>query len=124
MADNRNDTTIGDVLRDHFGVTNIREARERRNDTLEKERIEQMNVAMGNAPSARNQAQAVPVPTVNPVGTVPLPKKARQTASARPAAELLLMIRQQADWSVISAVHAFRSIPCRSHRVLDTLFRI
>ncbi len=75
MADNRNDTTIGDVLRDHFGVTNIREARERRNDTLEKERIEQMNVAMGNAPSARNQVQAVPVPTVNPVGTVPLPKE-------------------------------------------------
>ena len=32
----KNDTTIGDVLSDHFGVTNFREARERRNDAAEK----------------------------------------------------------------------------------------
>ena len=58
MADNRNDTTIGDVLKDHFGVNNIREARERRNSTLEKDRIEQMNVDLGNAPAAKPQEQS------------------------------------------------------------------
>lgn len=69
MADNRNDTTIGDVLKDHFGVNNFREARERRNSVLEKERIEQMNVELGNAPAAKQGAQgqvSIPVPVMNP----------------------------------------------------------
>ncbi len=58
MADNRNDTNLGDVLKDHFGVNNIREAKERRNSTLEKDRIGQMNVDLGNAPAANPQEQS------------------------------------------------------------------
>lgn len=58
MANNRNDTNLGDVLKDHFGVNNIREAKERRNSTLEKDRIGQMNVDLGNAPAANPQEQS------------------------------------------------------------------
>ena len=80
MADNRNDTTVGDVLKDHFGVNNIREARERRNSVLEQERIEKMNVANGNAPAANKQAQA-PVQdrvTYQQIPPVPVPNETSQ----------------------------------------------
>ena len=68
MADNRNDTTIGDVLKDHFGISNIQRQRDLKNDTLEQERIEQMNVAYGNAPAAAPAAQA---PVQNAAQPVP-----------------------------------------------------
>ena len=58
MGIKKNDTTVGDVLKDHFGVNNIREARERRNSVLEQERIEQYNVELGNAPRATSPEPA------------------------------------------------------------------
>ena len=60
MIERKNDTTVGDVLKDHFGVNNIREARERRNSILEQERAEEMRVAMGNAPAAPAGTQGFP----------------------------------------------------------------
>ena len=79
MADNRNDTTIGDVLKDHFGVSNIQQRREMKNDSLEKDRIDQMYVDRGNVPpsSARRQASAQTV--VNPV--VPAPQIPNESAT-------------------------------------------
>ena len=58
MGIKKNDTTVGDVLKDHFGVNNFREARERRNSVLEQERIEQYNVDLGNAPRATSPEPA------------------------------------------------------------------
>ena len=71
MADNRNDTTIGDVLKDHFGISNIQQRREMKNDSLEQERIEQMYVNNGNVPPANARTQALAQKVVNPVYPVP-----------------------------------------------------
>ena len=74
MANNRDDTNFGDILKDHFGVTNFQNRRALKNDTLEQDRIEQMNVNLGNAPSARTvaQVQTQPQQTVY-AQTVPVP---------------------------------------------------
>ena len=69
MADNRNDTTIGDVLKDHFGVNNFREAREKRNSVLEQEKIDQMYIDRGNVPPS-NRAKAPAQTVVNPAAPV------------------------------------------------------
>lgn len=74
MADNRNDTTIGDVLKDHFGISDFQRRREMKNDSFEQERIDQMYVDLGNIPPSearRTQAQAQTQTPPNPVVPVP-----------------------------------------------------
>ena len=51
----RNDTTIADVFRSHFGIDQFREARAERNSSIQKERIESMQVKYGNAPVVREE---------------------------------------------------------------------
>lgn len=70
----KDDTNIGDILKDHFGVTNFQNRRALKNDTLEQERIEQMNVNLGNAPAAKTVAQPQPQQAVY-AQTVPLSMK-------------------------------------------------
>lgn len=53
----RNDTTIGDVFRSHFGIDQFREARAERNSSIQKERIESMQVKYGNAPVVQAEDQ-------------------------------------------------------------------
>lgn len=74
MTYRKDDTNIGDILKDHFGVTNFQNRRALKNDTLEQERIEQMNVNLGNAPSAKTAAQA-PAPQNVYAQSVPLSMK-------------------------------------------------
>lgn len=80
----KNDTTIGDVLSDHFGVTNFREARERRNDAAEKERIEQMHVANGIAPSAPPMPSG-DAPTIIPPAATPVVTSSTSTDNKCPS---------------------------------------